>query len=171
MTTTSQVPAVIDWLVNAATVSTSLGAANPPVSVFDGPQPPAATQALEQVLWVGCDPMQPDTVAADLVQSWPVMDHARTKDEDGTLVCAAQHWSGDPSVRTHRDGAFAIAGAVELLLRGDGRTGPGDASMGGLVMWSGVDAGEMYTRQIAGGVAVLLVFKIVYRARLVTTTP
>jgi hypothetical protein len=169
MTTTSQIPAVTDWLVNACQLSTSLGAASPQVYVFDGPQPPVATQSLERVLWIGADPTNPDAMTGQSAQSWPVMDKARTKDEDGTLTCAAQHWSGDTTMKTHRDGADAILAAVELLLRGDGRTGPGDATMGGLVHWSGVDATRWYPRQIAGGTAMLVVFDITYRARLVTT--
>lgn len=169
MTTTSQVPAVIDYLVAAAKASPLLGAASPPVSVFDGVQPPAVTQALNQVLWVGADPTQPDGVFADGTQSWPVLDNARTKDEDGTVTCSAQHWSGDPSVKVHRDGAAAIVAGVETLLRGNGATGPGDATMGRLVLWSGTDVGRWETRQLAGGVAVLVVFTVVFRARLITT--
>ena len=38
MTTTSQIPAVTDWLVNAAENAAALSG----VSVFDGPQVPAA---------------------------------------------------------------------------------------------------------------------------------
>lgn len=169
MTTTSAVPAVIDYLVAAAKSSPLLGAATPAVSVFDGVQPPVVTQALNQVLWIGADPTQPDGVFADAAQAWAVLDHARTKDEDGTVTCSAQHWSGDPSVKVHRDGAATIVGGVEQLLRGDGRTGPGDATMGRLVFWSGVDVGRWETRQLAGGVAVLVTFTIVFRARLVTT--
>ena len=169
MTTTSQVPAVIDYLVAAAKNSALLGAAATPVSVFDGVQPPAATQSLNRVLWIGADPTQPDGVFADGAQAFAVLDHARTKDEDSTITCSAQHWSGDPSVKVHRDGAAAILAGVEDLLRGDGRTGPGDATMGRLVMWSGVDVGRWETRQLAGGVAVLVVFTVIYRARLITT--
>ena len=169
MTTTSQVPAVIDYLVTTAKASPLLGAAASPVSVFDGVQPPAATQALQQVLWIGADPTQPDGPFADATQSWPVLDNARTKDEDGVLTCAAQHWSGDPSVKTHRDGAAAIVAGVETMLRGNGTTGPGDATMGRLVLWSGTDVGRWETRQIAGGVACLVVFTVIYRARLQTT--
>jgi hypothetical protein len=171
VTTTSQVPAVTDWLFAAAQASASLGAASPQVYVFDGPQPPAATQSLERVLWIGADPANPGDAAAEADQDWPVMDHARTRGENGVITCAAQHWSGDTTVKTHRDGAAAIVAAVELLLRGDTLTGgPGDASMGGLVQWSGV-AGpyQWYPRQVAGGTAMLVVFRVTYRARLVTT--
>jgi hypothetical protein len=169
MTTTSAVPAVIDYLVAKAKASPLLGAASPVVNVFDGVQPPVVTRALNQVLWIGCDPTQPDAAWADATQSWAVMDHARTKDEDGVITCSARHWSGDPSVKVHRDGAAAIVAGVEQLLRGDGNTGPGDATMGRLALWSGTDVGRWETRQLAGGVAVLVTFTIVYRARLVTT--
>jgi hypothetical protein len=169
MTTTSAVPAVIDYLVAAAQNSPLLGAATPQVFVFDGPQPPVKTQSLNQVLWIGCDAPNPDAVFADATQSWALLDHARTKDEDGVITCSAQHWSGDPSVKVHRDGAAAIVAGVETLLRGDGSTGPGDATMGRLAMWSGTDVGRWETRQLAGGVAVLCTFTVVYRVRLVTT--
>lgn len=171
-TLTSQVPAVIDYLVAAAKASTLLGA-NPtaPVSVFDGPQPPRLTQDLQSVLWIGADPANLGDVAADADQTWAWMDHARTRDEDGVIVCAAQHWSGDTTVKTHRDGAAAIVAGVELLLRGDTLTGgPGDASMGGLVMWSGASGPyQWYPRQVAGGALMLVVFRITYRARLTTS--
>lgn len=171
MTTTSQVPAVTDYLVSAAKASPLLGAASPQVYVFDGPQPPAATQSLQRVLWIGADPANVNAMTAESVQAWAVMDHARTKDEDGDITCAAQHWSGDPSNKAHRDGAAAIVGGVELLLRGDTLTdSPGDASMGDLVMWSAVEGPfQWYPRQIANGTAMLAVFRITFRARLTTS--
>lgn len=170
-TLTSQVPAVTDWLFAAAQSSPLLGQASPQVYVFDGPQPPAATQSLERVLWIGCDPMATDSATATAMQAWPVIDHARTRDEDGDIICAAQHWSGDTASKTHRDGAAAIVAGVELLLRGipaDG--GPGDATMGGLALWSSVDGPFDWTpRQIAGGSACLVTFRVSYRARLTTS--
>jgi hypothetical protein len=173
-TLTSQVAAVIDYLVTACEASALLGQ-NPtaPVQVFDGPQPPGVTQVFENVLWIGCDPSIPGTSVADASQDWPLLDHARTRDEDGTITCAAQHWSGDPSNQVHRDGAAAIVAGVELLLRGiPGDPGsPGDATMGGLVLWSGIDQFPVHApRQAANGASWLIVFKIVYRARLTTGT-
>jgi len=167
MTTTSQIPAVTDWLVGAAGNSAALAG----VAVFDGPQVPAATQSMESVLWIGADPADLGGAAAEATQDWPVMDYARTRDEDGVITCSAQHWSGDTTIKTHRDGAAGIVAAVELLLRGTpGTGGPGDASMGGLVMWSGV-AGpyQWYPRQVAAGALMLVTFRITYRARLTTS--
>jgi len=167
MTTTSQIPAVTDWLVNAAENAAALSG----VSVFDGPQVPAATQSMESVLWIGADPASLSEATAEASQDWPVMDNARTRDEDGTITCSAQHWSGDTTIKTHRDGAAAIVAAVELLLRGTPRTGgPGDATMGGLVQWSGVSGPyAWYPRQVANGALMLVTFRITYRARLTTS--
>lgn len=167
MTTTSQIPAVTDWLVNAAENAAALAG----VSVFDGPQVPAATQSMESVLWIGADPASLSEATAEASQDWPVMDNARTRDEDGAITCSAQHWSGDTTIKTHRDGAAAIVAAVELLLRGTPRTGgPGDATMGGLVQWSGVSGPyAWYPRQIASGALMLVTFRITYRARLTTS--
>jgi len=162
-TTTTAVPAVTDYLVTAA------AAALPGVRVFDGPQPVKAVQAIEQALWIGCDPANLADVAAGATQDWPVSDFGRTKDEDGYIVCAAQSWSGSTVIKTQRDRADAIIAAVELLLRGTPQQGgPGDASMGGLVLWSGVNGPyEWYPHQADGGARVLVVFRVAYRARLV----
>jgi hypothetical protein len=168
-TLTSQVPAVTDWLVSAAQASTLLGAATAPVSVFDGPQVPVKVQEIEQVLWIGANPASLGEATAEADQTWPVIDHARTRDEDGGIICAAQHWSGLTDIKTHRDGAAAIVAGVELLLRGDGTTGPGDTTMGGLVLWSGV-AGpySWWPRQVASGALMLVTFHVTYKARLTT---
>lgn len=163
-TTTSAVPGVIDYLVARAT------AALPDATVFDGPQAAKSVLAIEEILWVGHDPMNPSGVAAEAVQSWPVEgDAGRTKDEDGTVTCTARHWSGDTTIKVHRDATAAIVAAVELLLRGLPQLGgPGDMSMGGLLLWSSVNADmQWYQRQLPNGAQVTCVFRIVYKARLV----
>jgi hypothetical protein len=170
-TTTSQVPAVIDWLVSAAKSSPLLGAASPQVMVFDGPQPPAATQSLPLVLWIGANPAEDGTATATAQQAWPFIDKGRTRDEDGDIVCAAQCWDGDPVNKNLRDGAAAIVAGVELLLRGvPANGGPGDLTMGGLVFWSSVDGPfAWYPRKIANGTAMLVTFTVSFRARLTTS--
>lgn len=170
-TLTSRVPAVTDYLVAAATASPLLGAhPTAKVSVFDGPQVPAATQSLERVLWIGADPAALGDPAAHADQAWGPMDHGRTRDEDGSIVIAAQHWNGDTSNKVHRDGAAAIIAGVELLLRGlpkDG--GPGDLTMGGLVWRSEVTGPfEWYQRQRADGALCLVTCFVTYRTRLTT---
>ena len=58
------------------------------------------------------------------------------------------------------------------MLRGDGTTGTGDTTMGQLVFWSAApDTFQVQPRQIAGGVACLVTFTVMYSARLYTTGP
>lgn len=164
MNITSAVPAVTDYLVAAAT------AALTGVVVFDGPNPTADTLAEPKHLWIGWDTQgSSGEPAADAAQDWPVSDFGRTKDEDGTIICTADAWSGSTTIKTHRDDAAAIVAAVELLLRGTPQQGgPGDASMGGLVLWSGVNGPyQWYPRQNQSGAGCGVVFRIIYKARLV----
>lgn len=166
-TITSRVPQVADWLIAAAQASPLLGGAG--VQVIDGPQPPTGATTAESALWIGFDPAITSDTAAEASQSWALLDHGRTRDEDGEITVSCQHWSGDTTVKTHRDKAAAMVGAVELLLRGDGVTGPGDITMGGLVQWSGVDGPfAWYQRQNSQGCFCLVTFRVAFRARLTT---
>jgi hypothetical protein len=171
VTTTSRVPAVIDWLVSGAQGSALIGAASPAVIVIDGPTQTPDTETEPLHLWVGADPEQLTAAGMDFTQSWPVLDYARTKDEDGTVVLVADAWGGGDSAKTVRDQCAAIVAGVELLVRGNGSTGPGDASMGGLVLWSSVDVGQWRQRKTQQGAGCSCVIQVTYRARLVTTGP
>lgn len=172
-TLTSLVPQVTDYLVAAATASALLGA-NPAakVNVFDGPQLPAATEGMERVLWIGADPAAPGDATAEAEQAFALMDHARTRDEDGSIVISAQHWNGDTSNKVHRDGVAAIIGGVELLLRGLPQDGaPGDTTMGGLVFWSEVTGPYSWRpRQLANGASCLVTCFVTYHGRLTTAS-
>ena len=170
MTITSQVPAVTDYLVAAAEASPVLGGASPQVYVFDGPQASGALSGVERALWFGWNPASAGEPAATADQDFAFIDSGRTRDEDGVIDCTAQHWSGDSTIQIHRDGCAAIVAGVELLLRGTPAAGgPGDASMGGLVLWSGVSGPfEWYPAQVPNGAQVRCVFRISYRARLTT---
>jgi hypothetical protein len=171
VTTTSQVPAVIDWLVNACRQSAALGAsASAPVIVIDGPPVTSDTFGDPLHLYVGGVPGS-DEATATAMQSWPVIDHARTRDEDGDITLTADAWGGGTAMKAQRDACAAIVGAVELLLRGipaDG--GPGDATMGDLVLWSSVDGPLVWTpRQATQGAGCSCSFRVSYRARLTTS--
>jgi hypothetical protein len=170
MTLTSQVPAVIDYLVKAAQASASLGASpSAKVRVIDGPPPTGDTLTEQRILYIGWDQVNGSPGGDDEAQSWSVLDQARTREEDGTITCTADGWAGGASMKAARDACAAIVGAVELLLRGNGTTGPGDATMGRLVFWSAVDDLKWYPRQDQEGAAMACVFTISFRARLITT--
>lgn len=166
MTTTSLLPAVIDYLVTTCTASAALGAASPAVVVVDGPNVTEDLLANQRLLWIGYDRLNPAEPAAAAGQDWPVLDAARTVDEDGEITCSAQFWSGDTTVKPNRDGCAAIVEAVAALLRGTPAAGGGgDTTMGGLVRWSRAATWVWAQRQQNDGTAVLCVFKIVYQGR------
>jgi hypothetical protein len=170
MTTTTQVPDVLDYLFTTCQASPSLGGARPPVVVLDGPNITDDTLTEQLHLWIGYDPMNPGEPAATTDQNWPNLSQGRQLDEDAEIVCAAEAWSGTGTVKTVRDQCDAIVAAVALLLRGTvAGGGPGDTQMGGLVFWSRVTAGQWYQRPSQDGVAVMHVFKIMYKARLLTS--
>jgi hypothetical protein len=172
---TSQVPAVIEYLVAAAGSSLLLGSNPDPaakVVVIDGPTLTGDTLAEFLHLWIGNDdPAQSDVLGATATQRWGPMDHGRTRDEDGEVWLTADAWSGSVTMSVLRGQCAAIVGGVEALLRGlpaDG--GPGDLTMGGLVYWSGVDGPYTWSqRQNAQGAGASCTFRVTYRARLVTT--
>lgn len=174
-TTTSLTPAVIDYLVTACRASTVLGAAFPdPVVVMDGPETTADTLTENRHLWIGGWPgfagaVGGVTAAAD--QDFAFADRGRTRTETGDVQCAAHAWGGSTVMKTHRDSCHAIVSAVELLLRGDPVSGgPGDYSMGGLLLWSQVAGPYEWTpRQGDEGAGMLCTFKITYEGRLYTS--
>ena len=174
-TMTDQIQQVIAYLVTQAQQSASLGLATPPVIILDGP--PATTDpmilspgGLTRRLWVGAegDPgLGAAQDAATSAQQFAFLDHARTRDEDIEVMCAAEAGSGDGVMAEARAGAFAVMGAVEVMLRGDTASGgPGDASMGGLAMWSQVTGGDLVQRQMPDGAWALVRFRVSAHVRL-----
>lgn len=167
-TVVSRVADVTDYLVAQCQANASLGAASPPVMVLDGQPPNESVYAAQQILWVGYDPVNGTTELGGATQTFAFLDSARTRDEDGHVLMAAEDWSGDPDFKVHRDNVRGLVGAVETMLRGSPAAGgPGDASMGGLVQWSQVAGPYVWDQyQDADGAHVICVFTITYRARL-----
>lgn len=131
--TTSRVPAVIDYLVATFTASALLGAATPPVLIFDGP---VATGAPAQLaLYVGLTDPDSTSVetAADSAQVWAGLGH-QARNEQIVIHCVAEAWAGSDDIRTQRLAAYAITSAVEDIVRNDATLGntvtvPGNAAV------------------------------------------
>jgi hypothetical protein len=115
--TTSRVPAIIDYLVTEFTTAATLGAATPPVLVFDGPVVTAAPAQL--ALYVGVDDVFSDggVTSAEAQQAGTGL--AAKREELVTIHCAAVAWAGTDDMKTVRTQAYAIAAAVEDLTRTD----------------------------------------------------
>ncbi len=77
------------------------------------------------------------------------------------IYCAAESWSGGTDIRTERLAAYAIAAAVEDLLRRD-------ASLGGLVLFvnPGVTDLELSQNNTPNGAVARVTFAITAKARI-----
>lgn len=115
---TSRVPDLIDLMVSLFGAAATLGAATPPVAVYDGP---IVTMAPDQLaLYVGLDELEnAGPTAATSTADWAAMGR-RAIDERLEVWCLAEAWSGDTDVRTARVAAFGIvAAAADVLRTGD----------------------------------------------------
>lgn len=118
MTVTSRLPALIDYLVTLFSGDPTLGTASPPVTIFDGTVTTMADSPLK--LSVGLsdpDSTGPDP-AGESQQSWAAMGR-RARDEDVTLHCVAEAWSGADDVKGARAAVYGIVSAVEVLCQAD----------------------------------------------------
>ena len=154
---TSKVPALIDYLVAEFQGAATLGAASPPVAVYDGPVVTAAPAQL--VLYVGLqDPDSNDVQAAATFTQQREDMGTVTRGETTTVNCVAEAWSGADTVSAVRTAAFGIVAAVEALVRADN-------TMGGLGFQApGVAAGELLQNNTDAGAIARVPFTITVRS-------
>ncbi len=151
--TTSSIAAAIDYLVTAVTT------AMPNANVFDGPPTSDTQLTFDDRVWIGYSPLDPQTPAAAGDQDFHGLGALR-RDEDYAIVCAVEHWTGETAMQPIRDGAFALLAAVETLIRGIGGN-PGDTTLGGNVLWSGIGGAlEVSQAQTTNGASVMIQFHI-----------
>lgn len=120
MTITSRVPALVDYLVTLFTNASTLGAAAAPntVTIFDGPQVTELDAPLK--LYVGWT--DPDNLSgeagADSQQSWGALGRLG-RNEQVTIHCCAEAWTGLDAIQTARLAVTGITAAVEVLMQSD----------------------------------------------------
>lgn len=113
---TSQVPAVLSYLVSLFQNAATLGQATPPVSVYDGPV--TTEEASTLLLWVGLE--DPDNANAELAaESDRAYSSLAGAGETITVHCVAEAWSGLDTVAAIRTTVYGIVSAAETLVRAD----------------------------------------------------
>ena len=160
---TSQVPNVIGYLIDTFTAAATLGQATPAVSVRCGPE--LSGDFSQLVLFVGVDDptsLEQGTppTGATSEQVWVGMG-ARARDEDLSVYCTAEAWSGDTGTRVAMVAAYGIVAAAEAVLLAD-------VSMGGLALYQapGSTGHALRWQQGEGGLAAHVTFRIAAKARL-----
>lgn len=160
MTTTSRVPAVLDYLVTTFTAAVTLGAANPPIAVYDGPIDTDAPA--QMILWIGMD--DPDSteapIGAESETEWGSLG-ALAVNEQLTIHCVAEAWGGADDVKAIRTAAYGIVAAVETLLRAD-------VNLGGTLPsgWCRVTGSQLRQNNVAEGAVARVSFHIDCQARI-----
>lgn len=154
------VPDTLDYLVALFTNAATLGGANPPVQVIDGPIP--SSGSLPRALWVGVDDIH------NMTQGDPTLagdgqklrdDFAEGREETITIHCIASAWGGTDSAGFSplRAIAKSIVNACEAAVIGDRKNAPA------INQTPGVTAGEWW-QQPLNGLRVYVPFQIIYLA-------
>jgi hypothetical protein len=161
VTITSRVPALIDYLVTLFTSDATLGAATPPVTVFDGPP----TTELDPFLALYVGLSDPDSeaaeAAADFTQEWAALGRLG-RNETTTIHCCAEAWSGTDDLKTVRVAVTGIVAAVEVLMQSD------STRFGGNVLFPkpGLAAGALLQNNTDRGAIARVAFDLIFQSRI-----
>jgi len=119
-TVTSRIPALTDYLINLFTNDVTLGAAPAPntVTIYDGPPTTELDPPLKlYVGWTDPDATGGDA-GAESQQEWAALGR-RARNEQVTIHCCAEAWSGIDDIKAMRTACAGITAAVEVLLQAD----------------------------------------------------
>jgi hypothetical protein len=161
VTVTSRVPALIDYLVALFTSAATLGAAAPPVTIYDGPPTTALDAPLK--LYVGMSDPDSDQIepAAEFTQEWAGLGR-QGRNETVTIHCCAEAWTGTDDIKTARLAVTGIVAAVETVMQAD------TTQFGGNVLFPmpGVDAGFLLQNNTAEGAIARVPFSLIFKSRI-----
>ena len=159
-TVTSRVAPLIDYLFGLFSADPTIGAATPAVAVYDGPPTTALDFGLK--LFVGLtDPDNPAAEpAADSQQAWAALGR-RGRDEQVTIHCCAEAWSGSDDIKTMRLAAYGIVSAVETLMQAD------TTQFGGNVLFPdpGLTAMALLQNNTTTGALARVTFDLIFKSR------
>jgi hypothetical protein len=161
VTTTSRIPALIDYLVTLFTGSAALGAATPPVTIYDGP----ATTGLDAPLKLFVGLHDPDSPAAEEAagsqQTWAALGRLG-RDEIVTIHCCAEAWAGTDDLKTVRTSVTGIVAAAEQVMQADTTQFGGNA----LFPDPGITALVLTQNNGDRGAVARVAFDLVFKARI-----
>jgi hypothetical protein len=161
VTVTSRVPQLIDYLVTLFANAATLGQATPPVAVYDGPVTTNAPAQL--VLWVGLSDPDNDGAqpAADFTQEWAAIGR-QARNEETTVHCCAEAWSGVDDLATVRVAVYGITAAVEALMQAD------STQFGGSVLYPapGYSSGTLLQNNTQQGAVARVPFDLTFKSRI-----
>lgn len=153
---TSAIPAAIDALLEILAAEDGLS----DVRVLDGP--PVGDMSDQDYVAIGWQPDSEEAVQMD--QDFNAAG-ARTRDEDFTILCWLDTWTGDSDVRARRVRAFALLAVIEDAIRASGAS-PTAPTLNGTVLWAHLTGGLLKQANTDQGVRAGIAFTITCRARI-----
>lgn len=153
---TSALPAALSQLVEIFRAAPGLAEAQ----ISDGP--PVADQSGRDLIAVGWRPG--DEPAAELQQEFAYAG-GRRRNEDLSIGCWLDTWSGDADFPTTRARAFALLAVIETAIRNTDAT-PDAAGLNGAVQWGHLTSGSLSQNLTDQGAEVGIAFTISCRARI-----
>lgn len=153
---TSRVPAAIDALL--ALWRSAPGLAG--VQILDGP--PVGDQADADYLSVGWSPTS--DLAVEFAQDFNAAG-ARTRDEEFSIQCYLDTWTGDTDVATRRTRAFELLAVCEETIRASS-SNPTAPTLNGAVLWAEIAAGSLMQANTDQGVRAAIPFTVACHARI-----
>ncbi|MFJ3663157.1 hypothetical protein ACIPPM_22130 [Streptomyces sp. NPDC090119] len=152
----SAVPGAMAALLQILTDTDSLTG----VDVIDGP--PVDDIATRDFLAVGWSGGEDEAVT--IVQDFNAAG-ARTRDEDFTIACVLDVWSGDDTVAVVRARAFALLAVVETALRASDPN-PEASTLNSTVLWAHLTRASLRQYFTDQGVRAALGFAVSCHARI-----
>jgi len=153
---TSRVPAAIEALLAIWRAAPGLAG----VQILDGP--PTVDQAGADYLSVGWSPTS--ELAVEFVQEFNAAG-ARTRDEEFSILCFLDTWTGDTDVSARRTRAFALLAVCEESIRASS-SNPTAPNLGGAVLWAEIASGSLMQTSTDQGVRAAIPFVVACRARI-----
>jgi hypothetical protein len=154
-------PALIDYLVGLFTAAATIGAAVPPVTVYDGPPTTGLDAPLKLFIGLSDPDSSAAEPAAESVQDWSALGRLG-RDETVTIHCCAEAWAGTDDMKTVRVAATGIVAAVETVMQAD------TSQFGGNVLYPapGITGQALLQNNTDRGAIARVAFDLVFRARI-----
>jgi hypothetical protein len=153
---TSTVPAAVDALLSILNAAPELSG----VQVIDGP--PVEDMSGADLVAVG---WQPDSEEAVQLEQDFNAAGARTRDEDFSILCWAESWTGDRSMSARRSRVFDLLAGVEQAIRASDAN-PEAPTLNGTVLWAHLTSGTLRQASTDQGVRAGVAFAVTCRSRI-----
>lgn len=153
---TSRVPAAIEALLAIWRAAPGLAG----VEILDGP--PTVDQSAADYLSVGWSPSS--ELAVEFTQEFNAAG-ARTRDEEFSILCFLDTWTGDTDVAMRRTRAFDLLAVCEETIRASS-SNPTAPNLNGAVLWAEIASGSLMQANTDQGVRAAIPFIVACRARI-----